>query len=178
MPGRTVRRARIALSVAALTFSAGCYNAHGLHPNQLSELNGYQSTRGSREIRDGQGRDVRFDERSRLYLYRQNGERVGGRFDSIYVHDQYFAGKTADGQVLNLWLPEIQEVSVDAYSRGQTIAGIIIATAVVVGGIVLLATLNRDQNGWCGHPVCADPGSATAAPTPTRGLFTLPIGPR
>src|SRR5215831_7708332 len=126
-------RARIALATAALMLLAACYNAHSIRPTEVTNLNGYSKDHPA-EVHEWSGKPVAVTARDRVNLTRSSGEVVGGHFDRIVVEGGRFVGQTDDGQVVNLLLPDIQEASVDKYSRGETIAGWIMAGVVVIGG--------------------------------------------
>src|SRR5262245_26634056 len=115
----------LALTLLLFATTTACYNAHGIRQSELGKLAGYR--RGvAVEVQDFSGRTIDFDERAKLFLVRQNGDQAGGHFDSIDIQEGRFLGRTDDGKNVNLLLRDVQQASIDTYSRGQTIAGIIV----------------------------------------------------
>ena len=152
---------RIAL---ALSLQLGCYASHDVRPNELPSLNGWTRDTPT-ELHDFRGRPIRVDERSRLYLTAEGGDTVGGEFDRIAVQGGRFVGRTTDGKVVNLQLPQISEASVDTYSRGRTIAGWITVGALVVGAVLAFTVLSLQQSGSCGASTsCAGIDTGSGSP--------------
>ena len=141
---------RLALALALLL---GCYNSHSIRPAELPNLNGYTRDNPT-ELHDFGGQPIWMDKRSKLYLTPNGGSTLGGRFDRIAVQGGRFVGKTDDGQVVNLRLPDISEASVDTYSRGQTIAGWVTAGVIVVGAVLAYFLLSWQQSGSCATSAC------------------------
>ena len=151
----------------ALSLFLGCYNSHDVRPAELPSLNGYAKDHPA-EVHDYQGRPIRLDQRSKLFLTPHGGSTVGGQFDRIAVQGGLFVGKTNDGKIVSLRLPDISEASVDTYSRGQTIAGWVMAGVVVVGAVLAFTLLSLQQSGSCGSSAsCAGIDMGASSP-PTR----------
>lgn len=146
-------RKPLAAGLVWVLLAPACYNAHGIRPSELPRLDGYPAR--PIEVPDTAGRTITLDRKSKIYLYRVGGDRVGGRFEGIDVRGGRLIGRIDDGQAVDLKLGEIQEVSVDTYSRGQTIAAIVVGSALLVAGIVIALAVSLEQPGYCGRNVCS-----------------------
>jgi hypothetical protein len=153
-------RARIALGTAILMLLAACYNTHSIRPTEVANLNGYTKDHPA-EVHEWSGKPVSVTGNDKVNLTRSSGEVVGGHFDRIAVQGGRFVGRTDDGQVVNLLLPDIQEASIDKYSRGETLAGWIMTGVVVIGGILVLTLVSLQQSGHCPTASCSGTGGST-----------------
>src|SRR6187549_513686 len=99
----------------ALAALGGCTTTALVNPSELGRLDGYDVRGGSNAapvLQTIKGEQVTVGESSKVLLDLPSGQ-VGGRFETIEVHDGLFAGRNDDARIVQVPTAEVRGVAVE-----------------------------------------------------------------